>query len=67
MFPINGGKVEINPSQIVAAHHDKGGDTWTLYLNDDKMYVVSKSEYVQLRELVNRQVRLVCNVEDDHK
>ena len=67
MFPIEGGKVEINPQQIVSAHKDKDGDTWTLFMNDDKMYVVNKGEYAAIRELVNRQVRLVCQVEGDHK
>lgn len=67
MFPIEGGKVEINPQQIVSAHKEKGGDKWVLYMTDDKTFTVSKGEYAQLRELVNRQVRLVCQVEDDHK
>lgn len=67
MFPIEGGKVEINPQQIVSAHKEKGGDEWVLYMTDDKTFTVSKGEYAQLRELVNRQVRLVCQVEDDHK
>ena len=67
MFPIQGGKVEINPNQIVSAHKDKGGDTWDIYMTDNKLFTINKSEYLELREQVNRQVRLICQVEDDHK
>ena len=53
MFPINGGKTEINPQQIVMAAKQKGGDEWRLYMTDDKEIVVTKHEYAEIRERVS--------------
>lgn len=51
MYAIQGGKVEINPTQIVSAHKEKGGDEWRLFMTDDKTFVVTKHEYSELKLL----------------
>jgi hypothetical protein len=51
LFELDGGKTLINVDQIVTAHKGKNGDEWTLYLTDDKMYVVSKGEMAAIRAL----------------
>jgi len=70
MYPVEGGKVEINPDQIVTAHKEKGGDQWRLYMNDNKEVIVTKHEYAEIRpclpagrKLVGATVRLVCTTE----
>ena len=65
MFPIGSGKTEINLAQIVSSQRAKGGETWTLYMTDDKTYVVTKGEYAKLRKRVNPSVRVVCTPEQD--
>lgn len=52
MYAIDGGKTEINVNQIVAAHKEKGGDEWKLFMTDDKTYLVPKHEYAEIRALV---------------
>ena len=62
MFEIDG-KTEINPLQVVVATEDKGGATWTIQLTDDKQFQISRSQYFELRKLVNRKVSIVCQTE----
>jgi hypothetical protein len=49
MYPVDG-KTEINVSQIVSAHKSKDGETWTLYMTDDKTYIVTKHQYTEIRD-----------------
>jgi hypothetical protein len=53
MYALIGGKVEINVLQLVSAHRSKDGNEWTLRLTDDKEFTVSKTEYNEIRTLLN--------------
>jgi len=53
MFPIGSGKSEINPLQVVASEKSKDGESWTVYMTDDKQFTLTKGEYAELRKLTN--------------
>jgi hypothetical protein len=54
MYAVDG-KTDINVRQIVSAHQSKDGETRTLYLTDDKTYVVSKGQYTEIRGMLGEQ------------
>lgn len=46
-----GNKTWINVQQIVTAQEEKGGDEYRLFMNDDKVVVVTKSQFYEIRTM----------------
>ena len=59
-FPINGGKVYINPMQVVSAERSKDGESYTIYMTDDKTFTLTKGDFNALKTEMERP--LVVNV-----